>query len=58
MTEEEKRGISKFIADDQRKVLEELYSHALENYQANGKTDYEAGILEGIKRVQEEFGYR
>jgi hypothetical protein len=57
MREQEVRELSKKIAEDTGAVLEQLYAHALENYQSNGKTDYEAGIVEGIKRVQEELGY-
>ncbi len=33
--------------------LNELYNNALATYQENGKNDYEAGIVEGIKRVIE-----
>jgi len=33
--------------------LTNLYEQALETYQANGKNDYDAGVVEGIKRVIE-----
>jgi len=34
------------------KEIQELYNRALENYKES-KNDYEAGIVEGIKRVLE-----
>lgn len=34
------------------KTLEELYERALENYRVSG-SDYDAGILEGLKRAME-----
>ena len=34
------------------KEIQELYNKALENYKET-KSDYEAGILEGLKRVLE-----
>ena len=33
--------------------LRELYERALENYKANGRNDYDAGVCEGIKRIIE-----
>ena len=34
--------------------LQELYDRALENYREN-KSDYDAGVCEGIKRVLEKL---
>ena len=33
--------------------LNELYHQAVEIYKSNGKTDYDAGIVEGLKRAVE-----
>ncbi len=33
--------------------INDLYSQALEIYEENGRKDYDAGIVEGIKRVLE-----
>lgn len=35
------------------KELRELYDHAVEVYKQNGKKDYDAGIVEGLKRAIE-----
>jgi len=50
--------LSKKIAEDTGKVLESMYQEALRLYKENGRKDYEAGIVEGLKRVMEEFGYK
>lgn len=33
--------------------IQRLYDQALENYKSNGRNDYDAGIVEGLKRALE-----
>ena len=40
-----------------REKLEALYDDALRVYRENGNQNYDAGVLEGVKRVMQELGY-
>jgi hypothetical protein len=40
---------------EELEIITEMYKHAVDVYRENGKTDYDAGRVEGIKEILEAF---